>query len=303
MFEKEFVDWIAGRLATPLNHSTQLGVGDDAAVLGIGDLATVVTTDTLCDQVHFDTKVHSLKRIGRKSVAVSISDVHAMGGRATQAVLTFFLPVGLSLSHAKEIFLGAVEMATSQGVDIVGGDTNRYDGPLIVGSTVIGQVDPQRVWKIDGAKIDDWILVTGTLGGSILGRHMDFEPRSKWVKSVASQFNVNAATDISDSLSLDLSYLVSKSDVGAEIWSESIPVSAAAMELANQTGQTRLHHALTDGEDFELILCVEPAVGDGLLAKWPKVLTRIGTVVAEAGIGLVDQDGNKSEYQPAGYVH
>lgn len=305
MFEKEFVSWIESRKHeqdNPLSSQVLVDVGDDACVLGPCEFASVVTTDTLCDQVHFDTKEHSLQRIGRKSLAVSISDILAMGARPAHALLTFFLPNSFTLSDAQQIYLGAEEVAISNGVEITGGDTNRYDGPLIVGSTLIGYVEPDRVWKIDGAQVGDSILVTGSLGGSILGRHLDFQLRTEWVQKIASKHTINASTDITDSFSLDLSYLLQQSRVGGVIDLQAVPISDAAKEISRSTNRPAFQHAMTDGEDFELLIVTSSDVADEILATESDVVTRVGTVVEETGLWLSD-DGENTRIEAKGYVH
>ena len=300
MFEKEFVSWIESR--NRARASVLVDVGDDACVIAPNELASVVTTDSLCDRIHFDTREHSLERIGRKSLAVSISDILAMGARPAQAVLTFFLPRSFSLSDAQQVYLGAEEVAAANGVAITGGDTNRYDGPLIVGSTLIGYVSPERIWKIDGAKIGDSILVTGSLGGSILGRHLDFQPRTEWVQKIADKYTINAATDITDSFSLDLSYLLQQSRVGGMIDRQAVPISDAAAELSRSTERSAFERGMTDGEDFELLLVTSADIADEILTSESDVVTRVGTVVEETGLWLVD-NGEKTRFEPKGYVH
>ena len=300
MFEKEFVSWIESR--NRARASVLVDVGDDACVIAPNELASVVTTDSLCDRIHFDTREHSLERIGRKSLAVSISDILAMGARPAQAVLTFFLPRSFSLSDAQQVYLGAEEVAAANGVAITGGDTNRYDGPLIVGSTLIGYVSPERIWKIDGAKIGDSILVTGSLGGSILGRHLDFQPRTEWVQKIADKYTINAATDITESFSLDLSYLLQQSRVGGMIDRQAVPISDAAAELSRSTERSAFERGMTDGEDFELLLVTSADIADEILTSESDVVTRVGTVVEETGLWLVD-NGEKTRFEPKGYVH
>ena len=300
MFEKQFVDWIAHR--TPPSKETLIAVGDDACLIAGTNDGTVVTTDTLCDQVHFDTETHSLSRIGRKCLAVSISDVLAMGAKPAQALLTFFFPKSWSLDQAQEIYLGVEALANAHGISIVGGDTNRYEGPLIVGSTVLGHVTPSKCWRIDGAKTGDVILVTGDFGGSILGKHLDFAPRTTWVQIVAQDYSVHAATDITDSLSLDLDYLLRQSQRGAEIYAEKIPISSAAQTLSKQTSKSPLEHALTDGEDFELSLCVSNETANQLVEKFSEVVTPIGVVTQSMGMVLFDGE-DKTVLKPDGFVH
>ena len=300
MFEKEFVSWIESR--NQARASVLVDVGDDACVLASNELATVVTTDTLCDRVHFDSREHSLERIGRKSLAVSISDILAMGARPAQAVLTFFLPRSFTLSDAQQVYIGAEEVAAASGVTITGGDTNCYDGPLIVGSALIGYVAPDRIWKIDGAKVGDSILVTGSLGGSILGRHLDFQPRTEWVQEIARLYTINGATDITDSFSLDLSYLLQQSRVGGMLDRQAVPISDAAIELSRSSHRAAFEHGMTDGEDFELLLVAAADVADEILATESDVVTRVGTIVEEVGLWLVD-NGEKTQVEPKGYVH
>ena len=300
MFEKEFVSWIESR--NQARASVLVDVGDDACVLASNELATVVTTDTLCDRVHFDSREHSLERIGRKSLAVSISDILAMGARPAQAVLTFFLPRSFTLSDAQQVYIGAEEVAAASGVAITGGDTNCYDGPLIVGSALIGYVAPDRIWKIDGAKVGDSILVTGSLGGSILGRHLDFQPRTEWVQKIARKYTINGATDITDSFSLDLSYLLQQSRVGGMLDRQAVPISDAAIELSRSSQRDAFEHGMTDGEDFELLLVAAADVADEILATESDVVTRVGTIVEEVGLWLVD-NGEKTQVEPKGYVH
>ncbi len=303
MFEKEFTNWIASRVEA--TSQVPINVGDDACVFLATDYDHVVTTDTLCDQVHFDTSLHSLDLIGRKSLAVSISDILAMGAQPKFALLTFFLPKSMNLEQAKQLFQGVERLATQHGISIIGGDTNRYDGPLIAGSTLIGWARKDKTWALSKAQVGDKILVTGSFGGSILGKHMSFEPRTSWVQEVASRFQVNAATDVTDSLSLDLTYLLEQSKVGAEIDAAAIPVSECAHKLAAEKGRDPLELALTDGEDFELVLTLGPDEAARLLTEFPDVITEIGIVTESKEIVLLNRTKEKKQERliPSGYIH
>jgi len=286
-----------------------VGPGDDGAVLGCAeDRSIVIATDTIAQGTHFDLEIHSLESVGRKALAVNLSDLAAMGSRPDSAVLNFMLPNSFGIGEAKAIFSGASQLADQFGVAIVGGDSNRWDGKLVVGATVLGsRATSETGWSIAGAKPGHAILVTGEFGGSIAGRHLTFEPRVDLANHLARNYQIAGATDASDSLSLDLNaiLLASSSSLGADLDLDAIPISNDVQE---SDPSKRLNHALTDGEDFELILSVSGEQADLILAdQWISqnnvTLTRIGTFTDQHNQIRAIVDGKTIAIPPKGYVH
>ncbi|MCG8585930.1 MAG: thiamine-phosphate kinase, partial [Pirellulales bacterium] len=269
--EREFVDWL--RTLTSSDDRLRLGIGDDAAVMRWRqDRDLVVTTDLLVDQVHFDLASGvEPQRVGRKALAVNLSDLAAMATQPVGAVVSLALPRSAGMNLAKGIYDGMLSLAREFDCPIVGGDTNVHSGPLVISVTAFGTPagDHNGVWQRRGAKSGDRLLVTGSLGGSILGRHLDFQPRVEEAKKLHDRFDIHAAMDISDGLAIDLARLIAESDCGATLIAADIPVSEAAHSVAAKSGRTPLEHALSDGEDFELLLAVEPATANRIVSEQP----------------------------------
>ena len=305
MLERDYLRWLREQ-SKPFPQVT-LGIGDDAAILARHSDQTVITSDLLVDQVHFSVGTTKLELIGRKAIAVSLSDIAAMGAIPLAAVINLCLPKTFSLKDAQRLHFGATTIATEFNCPIVGGDTNRWDQGLVIGSTIVGKL-ASCGWRIDGAKSGDRIIVTGPLGGSILSKHLVFEPRCRIAEYLATKYDIHAATDISDSLTVDLNEMASRSNVGVEVFSEKIPLSDDARRLAGTNATDRmtpLEHAMYDGEDFELLLAADPEQTD-LMLRDPKLkgsLFEIGRFVAQRGIFLVDSQGTATRIEPRGYEH
>ena len=304
--ESEFIAWLRDRL--PPHPLLRLGPGDDAAVLHSAQGSdTLVTVDLLSDGVDFRLSEVDPRRIGRKALAVNLSDIAAMAGRPTAAVIALCLPRAGGLRLAKELYEGLLPLADRYGVAIAGGDTNSWDGPLAIGITLLGQVTSRGALRRGGAKVGDWIIVTGEFGGSILGRHFDFEPRVDEALILNERYTLHAGIDVSDGLSLDLSRLAAESRLGARIDLAAVPIAPAAHELARQRGDgvSALDHALGDGEDFELVLAVPPEDAARMLADQPLgvPLTCIGEVVADPGLWQRDDSGHVMALSPRGWEH
>ena len=191
---------------------------------------------------------------------------------------------------------------------IAGGDTNSWDGPLVVSVTAIGETTTAGSLLRSGARPGDRILVTGSFGGSILGKHLDFEPRVREALLLKDRYVIHAGIDVSDGLSLDLSRLAAESRCGAVLEPGRVPVSEAAVELARQRadGVTPLGRALADGEDFELILAVPPDTAAKLLTEQPLTnvpLSDVGYFIAEPGLWHIGADGQRQSLAPRGYEH
>jgi thiamine-monophosphate kinase len=300
--EFAFIDWLRQR--TPTAAQVRIGPGDDAALLdwpaGVGCLAT---TDMLLEGSCFLLAEAGPRRVGRKAMSVNLSDIAAMAGVPTAALVSVGLPRRGGRALAEALYLGLREVADAFGVAVVGGDTNSWDGSLVLNVTVLGEATPRGAVRRNGARPGDWLLVTGPLGGSILGKHLDFTPRVTEALRLHEAAPLHAMIDISDGLAKDLWHICEESGCGAVLQAESIPIADAARGM--QDGRTPLEHALGDGEDFELVFAVAPADGRKLLETQPVpgiTLTRIGECVAEKGLWL-EQGGERRPLPPRGYAH
>jgi thiamine-monophosphate kinase len=289
--EAEFIHWLRSTL--PADPRFPLGLGDDAALIELGGARQIVATvDMLTDGVDFRLDEVDPRRVGRKALAVNLSDLAAMAARPLAALVAVALPRGRSADLAREIYEGILPLAKEFETAIAGGDTNTWDGPLAISVTLLGTPTAAGPLTRGGARAGDQILVTGQFGGSILGRHFDFVPRVREALSLRDRHELHAGIDVSDGLSLDLARLATESGCGALIDTRLIPIAPAAHDLAcrDPTAGSALDHALGDGEDFELILAAPPASAERILAD-PGLgvqITRIGEFVAEPGLWRVD---------------
>lgn len=299
--EHSFIAWAKHR-ASKLNH-IKLGIGDDCAILESSGEDMVVTTDSLCDGTHFILSECGPRAAGRKLIAVNLSDLASMASRPIAVFLSLCLPKKAAGDLAAEVFEGVYELAKEFGVSIAGGDTNVWDGPLAIHMTAIGAVAKDGSWLRSGAQPGDHIVVSGQLGGSILGKHLNFHPRVGLAQKLRELDLVSAATDISDGLGVDLLNMTVASRCGAEVNLDAVPISQAALELSIRTGKTPLEHALGDGEDFELLLSVPKDKIERLPSELEGVpLTSIGTFVSRTGLWSRGKRGVQ-QLAPKGYVH
>ena len=300
--EAEFVAWLRDRLSS--QPAAPLGLSDDAALIHVaGDC--VITSDLLCDGVHFELDRTNPRRIGHKALAVNLSDLAAMAVSPQAAFVSILLPDETQLEMVQELYEGILNLAERYQVAIAGGDTNRWQGKFAISITATGLPTNSGTLERSGAKVGDAIMVTGRLGGSRLGHHLDFQPRVDEALQLHENYNLHAGMDISDGLTLDLSRLCEASQVGAELMLEHVPISPSAERLSQQSGQASLSHALGDGEDFELLFTLGVDQAEKLERDQPLAIptTRIGTVVAESGLWRRDASGNKHPLKPQGYLH
>ncbi|MEK6247801.1 MAG: thiamine-phosphate kinase [Planctomycetales bacterium] len=299
--ESEFLSWIKSRL--PASPHVLVGPGDDAAVLQGTETDIVVTTDLLCDGVHFRVGQDPSCRIGRKAIAVNLSDLAAMAAMPVAAFVAVALPRDGS-DLAKEITEGMLGLADEFDMALAGGDTNTWEGPLVISVTLIGRSPPQGPLLRTGAQVGDHLLVTGQFGGSRLGRQFEFQPRVSEARLLYERFQLHAGIDCSDGLSLDSWRLAEASDCGVLLDLEAIPIAPAARKLADSDSTPPLDHALGDGEDFELILAVPADDAAKMLAEQPLdvPITKIGTFVEQRGLWNDGPEG-QVEMKPQGYQH
>ena len=289
-----FIDRVKNKL--PRLKKAVLGIGDDCAVLDYTEEKyLLLTTDMLLEDVHFDLSKISPHKVGRKALAVSLSDIAAMAGIPKYCVVSLGVPPSMSLNVLDEFYAGLLKLASQFDVELVGGDTNRSE-KLICDVCVIGEVEKRFITRRDGVRIGDSIFATGFLGGAIRGKQYDFAPRIKEARILVENFKVNSMIDISDGLSADLHHITDASKVGAVIYDNCIPVSQDALSKKE---------ALTGGEDFELLFTLPNDIPEDVLSKKLDIpVKKIGKAVPKReGVRIVKSSGIKKEFKPSGYRH
>ncbi len=294
----------------PPSPAVTVGPGDDCAVidLSIPERQLLLKTDAVVEGVHF-TREHAPERVGHKALGRCLSDIAAMAGDPVAALVTLGLPPGFLPSYIEGIYAGMERLASRHGVAIVGGETTTNPGGLLVSISLLGTAPRDRYVTRVGAAPGDALFVTGQLGGSIEGRHLDFEPRLAEARWLAEHFRPGSMIDLSDGLAGDLGHLLRPGGLGAELHGKAIPVSREARlrAKASPSSKPALLAALTDGEDFELLFTLPSRRAVALLDAWkerfPKVpLSCIGRIRPTPGILLRDKHGTR-ELQAHGYVH
>lgn len=295
MKEQALIDCITRKC--PSNASIIVGIGDDAAVIHLAKTKGLVCADMLMDGVHFISSQVSPASIGHKALAVNLSDIAAMGGRALSAYVSLALPINLAQQGFIDEFYGGMGRLASQfGVAIAGGDTNIWSGPLVVNVTVFGETHAQGAILRSGAKVGDKIFVTGSLGGSLSSHHLHFTPRLGEAKELLDHFHPTSMMDVSDGLAKDLRDISRQSGVALVLDRTRIPLREEIRNLPNA-----LKRALTDGEDFELCFTLCPAESKSLEThKDFSSFTCIGEVRQGQGLYWMD-DGSEILWQ--GYQH
>jgi thiamine-monophosphate kinase len=316
------LDVIARLRATfPAGPRVVRSIGDDAAVIRAGNFA-VVSIDTMVAGVHFRLGELSAAEIGHRALAGALSDLAAMGASAGEAFLALGAPAGTPESDLLALGEGAGELAERCGVSIVGGDLTRAPA-LMVTFTVVGWTqDPAALVGRDGARPGDCVCVTGSLGGSGAGLAVIEEragaqlsqstraalrdayarplPRLDAGTTLARR-GATAMIDVSDGLASDAGQIAGASGVAIELTLADLPLAPGVAEVAGELGDDPRAFAVTAGEDYELCVCLSPAVarelaGPAALDGLP--LTIVGSVHAgEAGVRLADYDGGLSGYE------
>lgn len=311
--EFALIDWIRRREPErAIDSWTRVGIGDDCAILGVGEgtgagCDLLITTDMLMDGRHFHLDEDGPEAVGFKAMGANLSDIAAMAGIPRAAVVAVALPRGKAVAIAQGLHAGLRTLADRFSVDLVGGDTNAWDGPLVIAVTVLGHATVRGPVRRSGARPGDAILVTGPLGGSLAsGRHLRPEPRIAEALAIHRAAKIHAMIDLSDGLSSDLGHILEESGgLGAILDAVALPIHPDAHEQTRRDGASALEHALHDGEDFELCLTVAPEDADRLLAGHPAPakLYRIGEVTEAPGVFLRYPDGHSTPVEPKGFDH
>ena len=282
------------------------GIGDDCAVVRTGrrdpyDL--LLKSDPVIEGVHFLPEAKGTA-IGHKALGRVLSDLAAMGGEPLWILVDLVAPPTAAVAHIEAIYRGMARLARRYGAAMVGGDTSRGE-TLELHVFAVGRVRRGHAVLRSGARAGEALYVTGTLGGSRLGRHLSFEPRlleGQWLREAGG---VTAMMDVSDGLATDVRRLAAASGIGAILEAGLIPVAPAARRL--KEGRPALEHALADGEDFELLFTVPARKAGPMEAAWRKAFrlpcTRIGEMTAKAGRVELRDGQECRELTLHGYEH
>jgi len=306
--EFALIDWIRQREQLRGSPWTQLGIGDDCAILRVNPgVDLLVTTDMLMDGRHFKLAEDGPHAAGYKALGVNLSDIAAMAGVPRAALVAVALPRASAVSVAQRLYAGMRDLAEQFDVDLVGGDTNAWDGPLVISVTVLGEATARGAVRRAGARPGDAILVTGPLGGSLFaGRHLRPQPRIAEALALNDDAPIHALIDISDGLSSDLGHILAESGgLGAVLDAAAIPIHPDAHAMSRRDQAPALEHALNDGEDFELCLVVPAEDATRLLATppAPAMLYRVGVVTDSPGLRIQMPDGTLVPIEPLGFDH
>jgi thiamine-monophosphate kinase len=317
--ELDLVAWIRRRVPPP-PPDVVIGIGDDAAVLQPARGEWLVqTADSLVDGVHFARALCPPAAIGRRAVAVNLSDLAAMAARPQWLLLSLVLPADLPLAHFEAMVDGAIEAASAAGAALVGGNVTRSAGPLVVDVTATGRVRPRRLLRRDGARAGDTLWVTGALGGAAAGlamlrtdaaargasvdRYLAPTPRLREALALAAGRAARAAIDVSDGLGAAVRQLAEASGLGARIEAALVPLLPDARHWYERRGESALDAALAS-DDYELLVAV-PARGDGRLravrSRSATPLTRIGVLTTDRACVL--HRNGADQPLPDGFVH
>jgi thiamine-monophosphate kinase len=268
-----------------------MGAGDDCALVESGKrgFLHVLKTDCLVEEIHF-TRNGRPELVGWKAMARPLSDFAAMSALPRFALVTLIVPAQRDVGWVKSLYRGIEKAARAFDVSIVGGETSNIKGPAVISISMTGCVEKDRWVGRAGAKAGDALFVTGRLGGSLVGHHLNFVPRIAESRWLTKNFRVHAMMDLSDGLGTDLPRLARASGVGFEVDESLLPLNPGATAA----------QAISDGEDYELLFAISPKDSKSLLSRWrrkfPKVpLTHIGRFVRKSKIA--------NRKLSRGYVH
>ncbi|MUP37669.1 thiamine-phosphate kinase [Labilibaculum euxinus] len=314
-----------------LKHaSTNVGVGDDAAVLDYQNKKTVVTTDLLLEGIHFDLMYTPLKHLGYKSIAVNVSDIYAMNALPKQVTVSIAISKRFTLEAIEELYEGINLACENYNVDLVGGDTTSSLTGLCISVTAIGEADADQLAYRSGAKENDLICVSGNLGAAFAGLQLLEREKRVYDNNPAMQPDLtghdyilerqlkpearkdiyerlqdakivpSSMIDISDGLSSDIMHICEESKVGCQIYEEKIPVDYETHKMAEELNMNYSTFSLNGGEDYELLFTVPLDQFDAIeKIEDVKIIGHITDI--SKGKYLVTRDGVEIELQAQGW--
>lgn len=270
------------------NSSTEVSIGDDAAVINPEGKKVVITTDVLAEGVHFNLGYVPLKHLGYKAVVVNLSDIAAMNATPTQILVSLAMSNRFPVEALEEIYEGIALACKHYKVDLIGGDTTSSTSGLVMSITAIGLEDSENIVKRNGAKANDLLVVTGDLGGAYTGLQIlerehsvylvnpDMQPEMEGydyilerqlkpeartdIKKTLKELDIQptAMIDISDGLSSEILHLSDQSKVGFHLYEEKVPMDSLTISTAEELNLNPIMCALSGGEDYELLFTIAP---------------------------------------------
>lgn len=304
------------------SSSVTIGIGDDAAAFQWqANSLGLATTDMLLEGIHFDLSFCDPFRLGRKALAVNLSDIAAMGGKPRSFLLSLAIPKSFSLDFLNDFSSGLLQIADEFGVTLIGGDTCASHSGLVIGITLYGEQEKQKLAQRGTARPGESIFVTGYLGDSALGlkllqegkregksieRHLDPTPRVHEGLALAKEGLTYSMIDISDGLLSDLGHITGKSSMGARLYLDKIPLSQEYSEHFRSEGQERYSLALGGGEDYELLFTApeyRKCEIEMLFRRLGTTVSEIGRITAVPGIHVLTANGEILQDISSGYDH
>ncbi|AJW63921.1 Thiamine-monophosphate kinase [Elizabethkingia miricola] len=270
------------------NSSSELGVGDDAAVINPEGKKVVVTTDILAEGVHFNLGYAPLKHLGYKAAVVNLSDLAAMNAVPSQILVSLAASNRFPVEAFEELYAGIALACQHYHVDLIGGDTTSSNAGLVISITAIGLQDEQKIVKRSGAKPNDLLVVSGDLGGAYMGLQIlerehavylanpDMQPEMEGydyilqrqlkpeartdIRTTLEEMDIipTSMIDISDGLASEILHLSDQSKVGFHLYEEKIPMDTQMINTAEELNFNPVIAALNGGEDYELLFTISP---------------------------------------------
>ncbi|MFH0937995.1 MAG: thiamine-phosphate kinase [Planctomycetota bacterium] len=300
------------RANAPAHPWITVGPGQDCAILRWEqDRDVAFKIDQIIEGTHFEISGPNAvppSRIGWKAMAKACSDIAATGFWPVAATVAINLRKGSSEQLAVEIYQGLIDCCARYQFGLAGGDVSVSENGLAIVVSLLGEGPKNGAWLRRGAQVGDALLVTGALGGSRASKHLRFMPRldeARLIRKLVPD-GIHACIDITDGLARDLRHICEESRCGALVYEDQIPISDDTLQFVNgPRGRNALDQALADGEDFELLLAVDPKAVQKLL-DWPHAtkITRIGEIQsADNGCALVKSNGQRHPLPDVGYEH
>jgi thiamine-monophosphate kinase len=301
------------------------GIGDDCCVFkAAGEMATLMTTDMLVEKIHFLLNSIPPFQLGRKSLAVNMSDIAAMGGTPKEAVISIAIPETIDLVFLDTLYDGMKSIAKEYEINLLGGDTTASPAHLVINIAMVGEALEEEILYRSGAKVGDVIFLTGPVGSSAAGleiiltgrsfaggddlvnAHQDPYPHVKAGRIIASKKVANSLIDVSDGVAADLGHICAESKLGAIIAEEMIPTTERFQAYCNRFNPDSRRLSLHVGEDYVLLGTVPEKSAAHLqeaLQSEGCEFYPIGHTVAEAGLKLKSHDGAIEVIGKEGWDH